>query len=401
MRSSHEAVASGALQARAVRKALSGFFLAGLLMSFLGAILPAWGYHLKSDFSATGAHFLMMALGVLAATAVAHRLVPEKGVAFVLVAASGLAYAALIYLALVSPPSGSWLRLVGVFAVGLSSGLLASALFCAISQTYRLDPAATVNLAGLLFGAGSLTMALLVAGTFYVYAVPSILFLLALIPGAYAVIYARSAFPERPAVAELSWRQAMEDVRSPSAVLFALLLFFQFANEWSVAGWLAIFLIQRIGLNPASALLMLALYWLALVMGRVAAQFFLSRVSHGRLLGLSTISALFGCVILTFTKGRFGAISGILFLGGGFAMVYPLVVERIGGRFPHFHPALFNGIFSFAMMGGLLAPWTIGYYAESWGIRLVMVVPLLGTFLVTVLLLLIWLEAKLTEGAAR
>ena len=33
--------------------------------------------------------------------------------------------------------------------------------------------------------------------------------------------------------------------RSPGAVLFALLLFIQFGNEWSIAGWLPLFLIRR------------------------------------------------------------------------------------------------------------------------------------------------------------
>jgi FHS family glucose/mannose:H+ symporter-like MFS transporter len=386
----------GALQAKPARKALAGFFLAGLLMSFLGPILPAWGYHLRSDFSSAGLHFLGMALGILAAASVAHRLIPAKGVAFVLALASGVAAGALLYLAVVSPPVSSWWRLAGVFLLGGSSGLLASALFHGISTIYHHDPAATVNLAGLLFGLGSLVNALLVSGTFYVYTVPSILVLLAIIPGFYAISYARSSFPIEAQRPEPSWRQALEDFRSPGAVLFALLLFFQFGNEWSVAGWLAIFLIQRIGISPASGLFLLALYWFSLIVGRIVAQFLLPRVRHGKLLTISAMAALFGCVILSFTTNVFGAVSGILFVGGGFALVYPLVVEKIGHRFPYFHPGLFNGIFSFAMAGGLLAPWTVGFFADMWGIGILMVQPLLGTFMVFGLLLLIRLEAMLT-----
>jgi fucose permease len=71
-------------------------------------------------------------------------------------------------------------------------------------------------------------------------------------------------------------------------------------------------------------------------------------------------------------------------------------VEKIGDRFPYFHPGVFNGIFSFAMIGGLLAPWTIGYFAETWGIGIAMAVPLLGSFMVNLLIALIWLEAKLS-----
>jgi fucose permease len=391
---------TGALETRSARKALAGFFLAGLLMSFLGPLLPAWGYHLKADYSSGGLYFLGMALGILAAASVAHRLVPAKGVAFTLTLASGLASGALVYLALVSPPASAWWRLAGVFLLGGSSGLLVSALFHGISSVYQHDPAATVNLAGLLFGLGSFVLALLVAGTFYVYTVPSILVLLAVIPGFYAISFARARFPAEPPRREPTWRQAWEDFRSPGAILFALLLFFQFGNEWSIAGWLAIFLIQRIGISPASGLFLLALYWLALIVGRVVAQFLLPRVRHGRLLSLSALAALFGCMVLSFTTNVFGAVSGILFVGGGFAFVYPLVVERIGHRFPYFHPGLFNGIFSFAMAGGLLAPWTVGYFAEAWGIGILMVQPLLGTLMVFGLILLIRVEAMLTGAEA-
>ena len=96
----------------------------------------------------------------------------------------------------------------------------------------------------------------------------------------------------------------------------------------------------------------------------------------------------------------FGAVAGILFLGAGFAMVYPLVVEKIGFRFPYFHPGLFNGIFSFAMTGGLLAPWTLGMMADWLGIGVIMMLPLAGTLMVSLLLVGIWAEARLSGRKA-
>jgi len=390
----------GAFQAGAARRALAGFFLTGLLMSFLGPILPAWGYHLQSDYSSTGLHFLAMALGIIASVGLSHRLLPLKGVRFMLVLASGLAAGSLLAVALMSPPVGLGWRLGGIFFVGASSGVLASALFYGITGIYEHDPAATANLAGLLFGLGSLMTALLVSGTFYVYTVPSILVFLAVIPAFFAGFYAKAAFAVERIPLQPAWREALADFRVPAAILFALLLFFQSANEWSLAGWLAIYLIQRIGISPASGLYLLALYWFVLIVGRVLAQFLLPRLRHGRLLSISALSALFGCTILSFTTNVFGAVTGILFVAGGFAFVYPLVVEKIGHRFPYFHPGLFNGIFSLAMAGGLLAPWTVGYLADLWGIRMMMVQPLLGTFMVFGLVWLIRLEAMLTGREA-
>jgi hypothetical protein len=120
---------------------------------------------------------------------------------------------------------------------------------------------------------------------------------------------------------------------------------------------------------------------------------------HGRLLLGSVLASVFGCVMLLATDNRFGAISGILLLGASFAPIYPLLVEKIGHRFPHYHPGQYNGIFSLAIVGGLLAPCTLGYFASLWGVTVVMELPLAGSIVVFVLSLLIALEAKLSASA--
>ena len=388
-----------ALDAAEGRRSLSAFLVAGMLMSFLGAILPAWRYHIGADFTTVGYYFLSLNLGMLAAAGVSHILLPRKGVKFTLVLANALACAGFLFLALSSPPMPALWRLFGVLWIGFSAGLLNGGVFHAISPLYQHDRAATVNLAGMLFGSGCLLTALLVAGTYYVYTVPSILILFAILPGFFAGMYARAKLSRAPVPHHVPISQVLRDFQNLGAVLFSLLLFFQFGNEWSIAGWLPLFLIRRLGISPEASLFMLALYWAALLVGRIAAQVVLKRVSHGMLLSGSIVSALFGTIVLASTNNRFGAVMGILFVGAGFAPIYPLVVEKIGSRFPYYHPGFYNGMFSFALTGGLLAPWTLGYFAEAWGIQAVMIVPLLGTCMVFVLLLLIMLEAKLNGFA--
>ena len=152
-------------------------------MSFLGAILPAWGYHLRPTFTEVGDYFLSLAFGLLLSVVAAHFLLPRRGLKFVLVLANLLACGGFLFLALSSPPAPPAWRLGGVLCIGFSTGLLNAAVFHAISPIYQIDRAATVNFAGLLFGSGSLLTALLVAGTYYVYTVPSILILFAALPG--------------------------------------------------------------------------------------------------------------------------------------------------------------------------------------------------------------------------
>ena len=365
-------------------------------MAFLGAILPAWGYHLRDGFKEVGYYFLSLNFGFLLSVGGAHFLLPRKGVKFVLILANALACGGFLFLALTSPPVAAGWRLAGVLWLGVGAGLLNTGVFHAISPLYRHDRAATVNLAGVLFGLGCLLTALLMAGTYYVYTVPSILILFAILPGFYAGIYAKAPLSREPVSFEVPLLQVLRDFRSPGAVLFSLLLFFQFGNEWSIAGWLPLFLIRRLGISPEASLFMLALYWAALLVGRIVSQVVMKRMSHAAMLLCSIVSAVFGAIVLANTNNRFGAVMGILFIGAGFASVYPLVVEKIAHRFPYYHPGFYNGIFSFALTGGFLAPWSLGYFADSWGIQAVMVVPLLGTCMVFLLLLLITLEAKLS-----
>jgi hypothetical protein len=383
------------------RWALAGFFVSGLLLSFTGSILPAWGHHLRGDYLTIAGYFLWLAAGILISLRPAGALLPSKGIAFVLTCGCATGCVSILFLAAVGPPAQAEWRMLGLAALGGAAGLLQPAIFQAISPVYVLDRAAAVNLAGALFGGGCLAMALLVAGTFYVYTVPSILVLVAAIPGLFAIAYAGKRYPGHPAVQHVSFIEGLRQVHSPVAVLLALLLLFQFGNEWAMAGWLPLFLVQRLGLSPERSLELLALYWVALISGRIVAQSALARISHAKLLFYSAIVAVFGSLVLAVTDNRFGGVAGVILIGAAWAPIYPLVVEKIGGSFSYYHPGLFNGIFSLAFGGALLAPSSIGVLASIWGIRAVMVLPVVGTIIVLMLVLAIWLQAGLSSYYGR
>ena len=374
--------------------ALSGFLLSGFLFALLGALLPAWGYHLDPEYSHPGLYFLCLACGVIFSGLLMRRIAPRVGT--LLTSACCMAWLAMIFLAVVGPPAPAAYRLIGWVVIGFAGGLLNTGLFETIRPAYQNDSAATINLGGVYFGLGCLASALLLAGTFYLYSVSAILILVSVVPGFFAVYYSQRyrSSPER--VTQPPAKDVFRDFLTPGAVMFSLLLFFHSGNEWALAGWLPIYLIRRLGLSPQGALWTLAIYWLALLIGRVVAVYLLTRVRHSRMLLSSAASALFGCLLLTLTTNRLGATVGVLFCGAGFAVIYPLVVEKIGRRFPYYHPGIFNSIFSIAIAGGLLSPWLIGMLADSYGAWVVMGLPVLGTLMVVILLLLIWLESKVT-----
>jgi fucose permease len=218
--------------------------------------------------------------------------------------------------------------------------------------------------------------------------------LAAIVPGAAGLMISRLKL-NRPVVKVLPMREATEDLRSVLAILFALLLFFQFANEWSIAGWLPVFLIDRLGMSPAGAVMLLSFYWLALTIGRFVTARLLPVVRHGRLLAISAFCALFGCIALD-TDTRLGVVTGILLTGAGFSAIYPLAAEKIAARFTYYHPGYFNGIFTFAMMGGIVAPFVLGHAVAMSGLRIVPVAAMAGSCAVFALVLVLALGKKVS-----
>src|SRR5579872_4738732 len=290
------------------RRALMGFFLTGILVSFLGAILPAW--HDSSDyrFAAVGYYFLSLNVGMLAAVRAGYALIPRKGIRPAIMTGALLACIAFLFLAAVRPSWPEIWRYVGIFVLGASIGILNTTIFHSLSPLYKHDPAATVNIGGIFLGLGCVTTALLVAGTFYIYTTPSILIFFAVIPAFYAIFAARAPFAPVERNVERPMREALRDFKDPAAVLFSVLLFLQFGNEWSLAGWLALFLMHQMSVSPQAALLLLAMYWGALLIGRILAQVALQHIRHGRLLAMSALAALFGCLLLTYSPAKIGAV---------------------------------------------------------------------------------------------
>jgi FHS family glucose/mannose:H+ symporter-like MFS transporter len=379
---------------------LCGLAVSGFLLASPGGLLPLWGFHIRTDFGAAGNFFLMLGLGVIGGGMLAQRLARCTSLERLLAGAYFSAAVAILLLAVAAPPSQSWYQSLALFVAGMAAGIMNTAVLESVIPWYQSSPATVTLSGGIFFGAGSVLAALLLAQSFGDSGATRLLAVTAVVPAIAGVFAGRFHIHnggidarEAPGV---SLTQSMEDLRSPLAILFALLLFFQFANEWSIAGWLPVLMIDRLGLSPATAVTLLALYWGALTGGRIVAVKLLRVVRHGRLLAVSAFCALFGCTALLAAGSRFGVVVGLLLTGAGFSAIYPLVAERIASRFTCYHPGYFNGIFTFALTGGILAPFALGHLAAETGLKLIPLAVMSGSCAVFGLVLLIWLGHKVS-----
>ncbi len=144
--------------------------------------------------------------------------------------------------------------------------------------------------------------------------------------------------------------------------------------------------------SSTTALIGLALYWVALILGLLLAARVPALSSPLRSLTARFAASLFGSVLLLSTAGVGGAVVSVLFLGAGIGTTGSLLLSLIAERLPWRRPRVFRGLFRLALVGGLLAPAAAGYLAHFWGIEWAIRVPALGAAMVYLILLAILLE---------
>ena len=397
-----EIVPQSAIDRRA-REWVGGFLVVGVLIGLLGSLLIVWQYHIDTDPQLIGLHFLALNAGYVIAVAMAQRLLKCFSIRSIALAGCAIGFASLLGLSLLAPPVSAPLRMLGLGFVGWAGGALVAALLYVLEPRFEESPALVANLGGALFGCGCLLATLMAAVTYFAQSVQIETALLSLVPLIFFVLYAANKYPAALSAVEhraeqMAIRETLRDLRSVAAVLFSLLLFFQFGNEWAIAGWLPLFLIHKLGSNPVWAIFALAVYFAALTGGRFAARALLPRVNHRKLLLASTTVAMTGYLLLSFTPSMAGAWLAVIVIGAGFAPIYPLVAESLDTRFSY-HPGFYNGIFSIAITGAMSAPWLLGYVAAYLGMQYVMLIPFLGSIAVLILAFLIMLEAHVMSGA--
>jgi FHS family glucose/mannose:H+ symporter-like MFS transporter len=339
-----------------------------------------------------------MSAGFVIGSQILPRLLSGVRIRTVGICSTALAFLSLVGLALLAPPAAAEWRIAALATAGVAAGGLTYSLFYANQMRFETLPATSANRAGALFVGGSLLATVVVGVTYYWGSIEIQTALLSVVPAVYFVILLTNRFP--PALAlpnrhrEDLFSGTLKDLRSIATVLFSLLIFFQFACEWAIAGWLPLFLVHTLGLNPVTAIWALGLYFLALMVGRLVAQILMPLLSHRKMLLASVAAAMAGYIVLSLTWSTGLALAAAVVVGLGHASIYPLIAERLDDRFPY-HPGFFSGTISFAMAGATATPWLLGYTAGSLGTRAVMLIPSIASIVVLILAVLIMLESRL------
>jgi MFS transporter, FHS family, glucose/mannose:H+ symporter len=363
--------------------AATGIFVFGIVMAVLGTLfgLPEMRSRLRIDLAQQGNLFLLLYVGILFATLVAGPAIDVIGNKLILIGSAILVGAGMLGFAFAHSYGSS---AIPALLLGCGGGGLNTSTNALISDLYPERRGPMLNVLGIFYGIGALCIPLLAATITALFSVRLQLFCCAGLAAGCALLFLALRFPPAAAAQSFSWREALQVARYPGVLVLGFLLFCESGNEASIAGWTSTY-VGEAGFPARTATFILAVYWAAMVTGRLVVAQLLKSVSKERLVFASGIGALLGAGLLLANRSAVMLGLGVLVLGFSYAGVFPTALAIAGDSYRKLVGTVFGLIFGIALVGGMSFPWAVGQFSQAWGVRYGMMVPLVGAAAICVL----------------
>ena len=356
--------------------ACAGILVFGIVLAILGTVLglPAMRERLQVNLAEQGTLFLLLYLGIFVASCVVGPLIDHLGNK-----ANLLASSLMVALAMVGFASAHSFTTAGVAAIllGLGGGGLNASTNVLVSDVYPAQRGPMLNLLGIFFGVGALSIPLAAAGIEGQLTIPQLFLCCAILATVCALWYAAISFPPARTKLAFSWRELLEAVRYSGVLLLAFILFLESGNEACIAGWTSTY-VNIAGYSPRVATLVLAAYWAALMVSRTLAAKVLRRITKAQLIVSGAVLSLAGCALLLSARSLTLLFAGTALIGLSYGPIFPTTLAIAGDRYSERAGTVFGLLFSIALVGGMLFPWALGQVSDRVGVRVGMIVPALG-----------------------
>jgi fucose permease len=367
--------------------AFSGMFGFGIVMALLGAILPMISLRLHFDLAQAGDLFLVMNATMLVGTFALGPLLDRFGIKLTFVTAPLFVVSALLLIANAS--SFAELR-AAIVLLGIGGGALNQATNTLIADLHEDErrKSSALNLLGVFFGFGALSIPFTIGALLGVLGLTNILYSAAALVSATTLMSLVLRFPAPRQGAGVPLAEVLRLARQPLILVLAFLLFFESGNEWGLGGFITTHLTQSLGATMSMASWMLALYWGAMMSGRAVLSRLLLRINGHTLILASAAGVAASLGLLVAAPNLPVAGAAIALLGFSLAAIYPTCLGLAGARYASHSGTVFGLLIGFSLTGGMSLPWLIGRESASHGIAAGLSIPIVGAAAIFALQLL-------------
>lgn len=343
-----------------------GMLTFGIVLTTLGAVLPSIIERFGIDKTQAGALFLLMTFGILAGSLVFGPMVDRYGYKGMLLLAATLIVAGLEGIAFA--PSMGILR-GAIACIGFGGGIINGGANALVADISSEEKGANLNLLGVFFGIGAVGVPFVLATMMSRFSHAALIAGVGALVIAPVVFIAVTPFPAPKQPQGFPIAAAGRLFRDPLLLLMGFMLFLESGMEITVGGWTSTFVKEELAVAERSALILLSLYWMGMMLARLALGSILRRASPYRVLYSCISIALAGAVILLTTKSVPFAALGVFLMGVGFAATFPTVLGFVGDRYAALSGTAFSLAIAMALCGGMLLPYAAGALGERYGMR--------------------------------
>ena len=356
--------------------ACAGILVFGIVLAILGAVfgLPAMRSRLQVSLAQQGTMFLLLYLGIFVGSLLVGPLIDHMGNKANLLASSLIVALAMVFFA---GARSFGTASIAAILLGVGGGGLNTCTNVLVSDLYAERRGPMLNLLGIFFGVGAISIPLMAASIEGRFTIPQLFVFCAVLALVCAICYAVISFPPAKTKQAFSWRELLAVTKYHGVLLLAFILFCQSGNEACIAGWTSTY-VDVTGYSPRVATLILAAYWAALILSRMVAARLLRGIEKSHLiLGVALLS-LGGCAVLLSARSLMLLFTGAALIGLSYGPIFPTTLAIAGDRYAERAGTVFGLLFSIALVGGMSFPWAVGQVSQQVSVRSGMVVPGLG-----------------------
>jgi MFS family permease len=345
--------------------ACAGLFLFGVGVITFGSIAPELKAKFGLDERAIGGLFSLFPVGILIGSLGFGPITDRFGYRLLLAGCSTL-----LALGFVGIGIGSAFGAlqVCVILIGIGGGAINGATSALVADISTENKGASLALFGTFFGLGALCMPFVLGALKGVIGFETVVLVIGGLTFLLSFLFLGLVFPKAKHSEGVSVQQVGRMLGNPALLLIGFFLFWQSACEALINNWTTSYLLDAQHIQGSWSLFALSSYVAALSTMRLLTGSVWSKMPATRILSLSMGALIAGALVLGWVPGLLGAFIGLILVGMGLALGFPVMFGLSSSLYPQMSGTAIGLILAISLIGNLLTNSIMGHLAQEWGI---------------------------------
>lgn len=343
-----------------------GMLLFGISLITLGSVAPALREKFQLDAIASGTLFSILPIGILAGSLLfgpfsdryGYKVILILSSLFILVGFQGIAYA-----------SSLGVLKICIFLFGFGGGAINGATNAVVADISEKNKGANLSLLGVFYAIGALGMPSVLGMLETRFSFEVIVSVVGYIPLAVAALCVFTRFPLPKQALGVPLSKGVSLLNEGVLIAIGFFLFCLSSFEAIINNWTTTYLAHKLTIEPSRALYALSLYVAGMAVMRLLLGSAFRNVSARRILLVSFLFLLAGCLMLHTPGNYFVAVAGMVCIGIGLAAGFPVMLGFVGNLYAEVSGTAFSIVLTIALVGNMLVNFIMGVVAGKFGVE--------------------------------